>query len=62
MININLFPRLVEPKPTKANDGLQDLNSSTVLPSSNLPSSPVTGTPSNNIQYAVFCSSKQARV
>ncbi|CAF4538160.1 unnamed protein product, partial [Rotaria magnacalcarata] len=33
-----------------------------VLPSSGLSSSPVTSTPSSGVQYAVYCSSKEARV
>ncbi|CAF3572963.1 unnamed protein product [Rotaria sordida] len=49
-------------KPNRSTDGTQDLNTSSILPTSNLTSSQITGTPSNNIQYAVFCSSKQARV
>lgn len=42
----------------------QDLNSPTVLPGSGPAASTpaATTTVSNNIQYAVFCSSKQARV
>ncbi|CAF3672239.1 unnamed protein product [Rotaria sordida] len=52
-------------KKTKTNrttDGTQELNASSVLPSSSLSSSPVTSTPSSSIQYTVFCSSKEARV
>ncbi|CAF4065954.1 unnamed protein product [Rotaria sp. Silwood2] len=49
-------------KPIRPTDGTQDLNASSILPSSNLMSSQVASTLSNNIQYAVFCSSKQARV
>ncbi|CAF1035478.1 unnamed protein product [Rotaria sp. Silwood1] len=50
-------------KTNRPTDSAQDLNASSILPTSNLMSSPVTSTPSNNnIQYAVFCSSKQARV
>ncbi|CAF1945267.1 unnamed protein product [Rotaria magnacalcarata] len=52
-------------KKTKGNrstDGTQDMNASSVLPSSGLSSSPVTSTPSSGVQYAVYCSSKEARV
>jgi hypothetical protein len=63
----------LETKANRSNDTFvrsQDLNSSTVLPGSACLSSsgsalPTTSTmtsTSNNIQYAVFCSSKQARV
>jgi hypothetical protein len=56
-----------KPKTSRATDGFlpsQDLNSSTGLPGSSVMSSasPSTISVSNNIQYAVFCSSKQARV
>ena len=62
----------LEPKLNRSNDGFtpaQDLSSSTVLPGSSGPMSfsgpplpPATMTTSNNVHYAVFCSSKQARV
>ncbi|UJR25564.1 hypothetical protein I4U23_006909 [Adineta vaga] len=55
-----------EAKKTKTNrliDGTQDLNSSSiVLPTGNSVLTATTSIPSNNIQYAVFCSSKEARV
>ncbi|CAF3541913.1 unnamed protein product [Rotaria sordida] len=49
-------------KTSRTTDGTQELNASSVLPSSSLSSSPVTSTPSSSIQYTVFCSSKEARV
>jgi hypothetical protein len=58
----------LETKTNRPADGFtpsQDLNSPTVLPGSGVTSSatsPAATTVSNNIQYAVFCSSKQARV
>ncbi len=57
----------IETKPNRPTDGFtqpQDLNSSTGLPGSGVMSSapPSATSISNNIQYAVFCSSKQARV
>ena len=56
----------LEGKTNRPVDGFtqpQDLNSSTGLPgSASSTSATATPTVSNNIQYAVFCSSKQARV
>jgi len=57
----------IETKTNRSADGFiqsQDINSSTVLPGSAVTSSPSPSATSvvNNTQYAVFCSSKQARV
>lgn len=53
---------LLESKSNRANDGIQDFNPPSVLPGS-ATSSPATALPSSSsIQYAVFCSSKEARV
>ena len=57
----------LETKANRSVDGFtqpQDLNSPTILPGSGAASSTLSTTTStsNNIQYAVFCSSKQARV
>jgi len=49
-------------KTNRPTDGIEDLNASLVLPSSPPMSSPPNVTVSTNIQYAVFCSSKEARV
>lgn len=49
-------------KTSRPTDGTQDINASSVLPSSSVTTSPVTSTPSNTIQFVVFCSSKEARV
>ncbi|CAF3849723.1 unnamed protein product [Rotaria magnacalcarata] len=51
-----------KPKTNRLNDGTQNLNASSILSGSNVTSSSVTNTQSSNIQYAVFCTSKQARV
>ncbi|CAF4274334.1 unnamed protein product [Rotaria socialis] len=51
-----------KPKANRSNDGTQDLNASSILSGSNVMSSSVANTQSTNIQYAVFCTSKQARV
>lgn len=51
---------ILETKTNRSADGIQDLN---ILPGSSAPSPPATSPPSSsNIQYAVFCSSKEARV
>lgn len=53
---------ILESKSTRVNDGIQDFNPPSVLPGS-VTSSPATMSPSStNIQYVVFCSSKEARV
>jgi len=58
-----LFLYIIEIKTNRPTDGIQDFNTSSVLPSSGMMSSPVTTTPpSSSVQYAVFCSSKEARV
>ncbi|CAF0752875.1 unnamed protein product [Adineta steineri] len=54
-----------ESKKTKSNrttDGTQDLNSSSCVLPGNTALSPTTSIPSNNTQYVVICSSKEARV
>lgn len=52
-----------EAKNNRATDGLQDLNSSSpALAAGNSVTSPTTAIPSNTTQFAVFCSSKEARV
>ena len=53
----------LETKTNRMNDGIQDLNpSSGVLPTGNSVLSSTTPVASNNTQYAVFCSSREARV
>lgn len=53
---------LLESKTNRATDGIQDFNTSSVLPSSTT-SSPATSSPSStSIQFVVVCSSKEARV
>jgi hypothetical protein len=52
-----------EVKNNRPTDGIQDLNASSSVWTSNQSTSSATGVVSPiNVQYAVFCSSKQARV
>lgn len=65
--NLDFYLINVETKTNRPTDSFsqsQDVNSSSVLSGSGVISSvsPSATSISNNIQYAVFCSSKQARV
>lgn len=64
-LKLALISRLigfVENKSSRMNDGIQDFNPPSVLPGSGTSSPATTSPPPSSIQYAVFCSSKEARV
>jgi len=56
------FLYIIETKTNRSTDCTQDLNSSSILPSSAASSPSMSTPPSCTTQYAVFCSSKEARV
>lgn len=57
-----LWIDIVESKSNRVNDGIQDFNPPSVLPGSGTSSPATSSPPPSSIQYAVFCSSKEARV
>jgi len=61
-INFLFFSYIIESKTNRSADGTQDINASSILPSSATSSPAMSTPPSGSIQYAVFCSSKEARV
>ena len=62
LVFLLLWIDIVESKSNRVNDGIQDFNPPPVLPGSGTSSPATTSPPPSSIQYAVFCSSKEARV